>query len=105
MWPPHPPCALRTSVLLAVLRAASTRASAETSASSLARAIYDLSTPPQVVVFATGGGVQLTTYLLGTPGASRSMLDVQLPYSRASLTQLLGAEPKRFVTPAVLDKI
>ena len=70
--------------------------------SSVAKAIYDLPTPPQVVLFATGGGIQASTYLLGTPGASRSVLDVQMPYSRSSLRQLLGGrDPHKYVSADV----
>lgn len=75
--------------------------STHTSMSDIAAAIYELPTPHSIVVFTTGGGIQLATYLLATPGASRCMLEVQLPYSRASTAQLLGYEPARYATAEV----
>ena len=98
--------ARRASVLL-LLRAATSASGvavpsgAAVEAGTIARAIFDLATPPQVVVFATGGGIQLASHLLGTAGASRCVLDVQMPYSRASLVQILGSEPKKYCAPEV----
>ena len=65
-------------------------------AQTVARSIYELNPAPSVVAYVTGGGVQLVPTLLATPGASNSVLDVQIPYSRASLVQLLGKEPKSY---------
>lgn len=98
---------LPAAVLL--LRAASGRAASPLSAAAgtaevfaIARWIYELQPPPQLVVFATGGGVQLSSFLLATPGASRSVLEVQLPYSRESLVELLdGTEPTKYCAPEV----
>ena len=67
----------------------------------LARSIYELKSPPQLVLFATGGGAQTPAFLLSIPGASRSVLEVQVPYAKASLTQLLGAEPARYCSADV----
>ena len=67
----------------------------------LARSIYELPIPPQLVVYSTGGGIQLASYLLTTPGSSRSVLDVQMPYSRGSLVQILGHEPSKYCSSAV----
>ena len=60
------------------------------------RQLYELPQPPQLVGFITGGGTQLVPWLLGSPGASKSVLELQQPYSRYSLTHLLGYEPTRF---------
>lgn len=95
----------RSSVLL-LFRAASTvnaiaAAAAPVDTAVIARSIYDMAAPPQVVVFATGGGMQLASSLLTTPGSSRSVLDVQLPYSRASLVQILGREPAKYCSSGV----
>ena len=57
--------------------------------------------PPQIVAFATGGGIQLASQLLTVPGSSRSVLDVQMPYSRGSLVQILGQEPKKYCSATV----
>jgi nicotinamide mononucleotide (NMN) deamidase PncC len=52
-------------------------------------------------VYSTGGGSQLAPYLLSTPGASRTVLEYKVPYSRHSLTDLLGYEPTHFTSAAV----
>jgi hypothetical protein len=70
-------------------------------AQTVARSIYELNPAPSVVAYVTGGGVQLVPTLLATPGASNSVLDVQIPYSRASLVQLLGKEPKSYCSAEV----
>ena len=54
--------------------------------------------PAKVVIVMAGGGAQALGWLLSVPGASRTVLEVQVPYSAAALTQLLGAEPGRVVS-------
>lgn len=96
--------ACRSSRMLLLLRAASMVGASALPAepvTNLARAIYELSSPPQIVVYATGGGINLASYLLTTPGSSRCVLDVQMPYSRPSLTQVIGHEPTKYCSPAV----
>jgi hypothetical protein len=66
-----------------------------------ARSIYGLKPSPSLVVYVTGGGVQLVPSLLATPGASNSVLDVQIPYSRAALVELLGKEPASYCSAEV----
>jgi hypothetical protein len=66
-----------------------------------ARSIYGLKPAPSLVVYVTGGGVQLVPSLLATPGASNSVLDVQIPYSRSSLVELLGKEPASYCSADV----
>ena len=44
----------------------------------------------QGVVFVTGGGASLLTSLLAVPGASRTLLDAQIPYGYSALSELLG---------------
>lgn len=55
----------------------------------------------KAVISLTGGGVQVLSWLLGIPGASRTILEAVLPYSDRSLSAYLGYEPERMVTPAV----
>ena len=91
----------KMALLLLALPLVSLSAS-PSSADALTRALYELQPAPQLVVFATGGGMQLAPMLLSTPGASRAVLDVQLPYSRSSLVQLLGGrEPASFCSADV----
>lgn len=49
--------------------------------------------PWQGVFVIAGGGSGLLTELLQEPGASATVLDVQVPYAAAALQQLLGARP------------
>lgn len=46
-----------------------------------------------VALAITGGGSGVIPRLLTRPGASRTVLEAQVPYSRRALTELLGAEP------------
>ena len=76
-------------------------AALQPTASELTRAIYELSHPPQVVAFVTGGGAQLFPLLLATPGASSSVLELASPYSRRSLVELIGYAPWQYCGPEV----
>ena len=48
--------------------------------------------PMMMVVAVTGGGNALITDLLGVPGASRTVLEVRVPYAETALAELVGAE-------------
>ncbi len=61
--------------------------------SDRARQLHD--SPWQGVLHITGGGAGLLAELLGTPGASRTVLDARVPYSTASLAELLGEAPRQ----------
>lgn len=47
-------------------------------------------TPTLLVLAVTGGGVATVADLLGVPGASRTVLEVRVPYAETSLVDLLG---------------
>lgn len=98
-------CAILLLRAAATIRASAASGPSDASAAVVTRALFGLSSPPQIVVFATGGGIQLASYMLTTPGASRSVLDVQMPYSRGSLVQLLGEEPKKYCSAAVANDL
>ena len=49
----------------------------------------------QVVLAVTGGGVAVVGDLLGMPGASRTVLEVLVPYAEASLADLVGSRPEQ----------
>lgn len=98
--------------LFQLLRAASTAGASVTTglpassdALAFVRTLYEAPQAPQLVAFVTGGGTQLVPWLLATAGASRSVLDVQVPYSRHSLTELLGHEPAKFCSPQVASDL
>jgi len=53
----------------------------------------------QVVLAITGGGSRAIADLLSVPGASRTVLEAVVPYSRAALTSFLGYTPEEFCGP------
>lgn len=53
------------------------------------------------VVAITGGGSAALGWLLGVPGASRTILEMSVPYSLSSLACFLGHTPKKIVAADV----
>lgn len=64
------------------------------------RAIALHDSPWQGVFYLAGGGTSLLTEILGTAGASRTVLDARIPYSDAALSELLGAAPEQSCSEA-----
>lgn len=61
--------------------------------------LQELHNSPVVAVLAiSGGGAKAVTWLLGTPGASRTILEIRIPYSKPALVGYLGYEPREFVS-------
>jgi hypothetical protein len=56
--------------------------------------------PRQCVLALTGGGTTAAALLLGVPGASRTVLEVQIPYDDQALVQYLGRRPEQFCSAA-----
>lgn len=54
--------------------------------------------PHQAVVSVSGAGSQAVTWLLGIPGASRTLLEVLVPYGTGAMLEFLGFEPVQFVS-------
>ena len=54
--------------------------------------------PRKAVITVTGGGSSALTWLLGVPGASNTVMEAAVPYSAASLSNLLGGEPAQAVS-------
>lgn len=52
-----------------------------------------------------GGGVGAVNALLQHPGASRFLLEVQVPYSPEAMRVYLGEEPDSFCSAAVAEKM
>ena len=50
------------------------------------------------VVAVAGGGAQALEWLLGVPGASRTILEARAPYSSSALADFLGYEPEQAAT-------
>lgn len=57
-------------------------------------------TPWQGVFYLAGGGTSLIGEMLGTPGASRTVLDVRIPYASTAMAELLGAAPEQACSEA-----
>ena len=55
------------------------------------------STPHKAVLAVAGAGTQAVAALLAVSGASRSLLEVTIPYGRLSMIELLGKEPEQYV--------
>ncbi|XP_062145397.1 uncharacterized protein LOC133852643 [Alnus glutinosa] len=51
------------------------------------------SSPTQAVLYLSGGASQALGWLLSVPGASKTVLEAVVPYSRMSMIQLLGKIP------------
>src|SRR5262249_15112733 len=47
----------------------------------------------------TGGGAQAAALLLNVPGASRTILEVSVPYHEAALCSYLGRAPEQYCSP------
>ena len=54
--------------------------------------------PAQAVVVVTGGAAQSTGWLLRVPGASRTVLEMLVPYSDQALADFLGEKPRRIAS-------
>ncbi len=54
--------------------------------------------PAQAVIVVTGGGAQSITWLLTLPGASRTVLEVLVPYSERALADFLGERPRQLAS-------
>lgn len=71
--------------------AAGNASTSEDDRRALTARIHD--TPTLLVLAVTGGGTAAITDLLGVPGASRTVLEVRVPYAETSLVDLIGPLP------------
>ena len=63
---------------------------------SLVQRIHDSDT--QAVVSVAGAGTAAISWLLGVAGASRTVLEITVPYASSALTEFVGHEPAQFVS-------
>jgi nicotinamide mononucleotide (NMN) deamidase PncC len=56
--------------------------------------------PCRCVLAVTGGGAQAAAWLLTVPGASRTLLEVLVPYDARSLVEFLRRRPEQFCSAA-----
>lgn len=55
-------------------------------------------TPYQLVYVAAGAGTEALNALFSIAGASRTVLECHVPYSKASFVEFLGREPQKYVS-------
>lgn len=67
--------------------------------SAMAEGIRRFHDSPARVAMTLTGGAGAVAQLLTTPGASRTMLEVQIPYATEALDALLGGRPDRYCSP------
>ena len=61
--------------------------------------------PTRVCAVVTGGGVLSLAWLFGEPGASRTFLDAQIPYSMRALDEYVGVDAEQHVSPLEADRM
>ncbi len=72
--------------------------------------IHDLvarlhASPLRCVFAVTGAGAEALSWLLAVPGASKTVLEATVPYSRAALVELLGCEPLSLASAEVAGEM
>ena len=55
--------------------------------------------PVRAVLHVTGGAAQSLGWVMAVPGASRTLLEARVPYAREAMVDMLGHEPKQYVSP------
>ncbi|XP_010695917.2 uncharacterized protein LOC104908499 isoform X1 [Beta vulgaris subsp. vulgaris] len=63
------------------------------------------STPTQAVLYIAGGASHTVGWLTSIPGASNTVLEAVIPYSRMSMIQLLGKIPSQFADMRTAEEL
>ncbi|KAJ4830434.1 hypothetical protein Tsubulata_029839 [Turnera subulata] len=63
------------------------------------------STPTQAVLYLSGGASQALGWLMSVPGATNTVLEAVVPYSRMSTIQLLGKIPGSYCSRQTADEM
>ncbi|KMZ71815.1 hypothetical protein ZOSMA_174G00110 [Zostera marina] len=63
------------------------------------------STPTQAVIYLAGGASQALGWLMSASGASSTVLEVVVPYSRTSMVQLIGKNPAQFTSKQTSEEM
>ncbi|KAF6137397.1 hypothetical protein GIB67_036434 [Kingdonia uniflora] len=63
------------------------------------------SSPTQSVLYLAGGASQALGWLMSVPGASNTILEAVVPYSRVSMTQLLSKTPTQFTSQQTVEEL
>lgn len=61
--------------------------------------------PIQAVIFIAGGASQVLGWLMSVPGASNTILEALIPYSRTSMNQLLGKVPLQYTNQQTAEEM
>ncbi|XP_024030438.1 uncharacterized protein LOC21393256 isoform X2 [Morus notabilis] len=61
--------------------------------------------PTQCVLYLAGGASQAVGWLISVPGASNTVLEALVPYSRMSMIQLLGKIPTQFCSGKTAEEM
>ena len=71
---------------------------------SIQRTVEHIHASPKLGVIAVAGaGGQALSWLLGVPGASRTVLEAIVPYGRRSIAEFLGYRPRVYVSPQMAN--
>lgn len=54
--------------------------------------------PPRIALVTAGAGTEALSNLLGVAGATRTLLEAIVPYSKAAMDEYLGTPPRKYVT-------
>ena len=68
----------------------------EVETTQLVQTIHDA--PERIVLVAAGAGTEALSNLLGVAGATRTLLEALVPYSKAAFDEFLGKAPAKYVT-------
>lgn len=63
------------------------------------------SSPTQAVLYLSGGASQVLGWLMSVPGASSTVLEAVVPYSRMSMIHLLGKVPTQFTSRVTAEEM
>lgn len=61
--------------------------------------------PKMAVIATAGAGGQALAWLLGTPGASKTVLEAVVPYNESAMAEFLGRRPARYVSGATAKEM
>ncbi|KAL3636052.1 hypothetical protein CASFOL_020599 [Castilleja foliolosa] len=75
----------------------------DASARAMVEAIH--ANPTQAVLYLSGGASQALGWLMSVPGASNTVLETVVPYSRMSMIQLLGKVPAQFASRQTAEEM
>jgi nicotinamide mononucleotide (NMN) deamidase PncC len=67
------------------------------------QAIHDA--PLQAALVDSGGGSQALAWLMSVPGATRTVLEVSLPYSYAAFEKYLGFQPEQYASQQTAEAL